>query len=269
MFFYLAKIGWFVLQPLVAVMVLALAALLARRLRLRRIGTAFLALSALLLVICSLSPLGLLMMAALEDRIPRPDLPENVAGIVVLGGALDTRVARTRGEPELNEAADRMTAAMALSRRYPKAKILFSGGQAAVLEDDIPEAQPAEALLLSLGLPPDRLLLDSRSRDTYENAVYSKELADPKSGETWLLVTSAYHMPRALGCFRRAGFPVVPVPVDYRTPAGQAVWRPSRDAVRNLEKVHFAIREYLGLFAYWIDGRTGALFPGPDPASAG
>ena len=251
------------LQPLVAILLLALLGVLAWRLRFRRIGAAIAALSLVVLAVCSLTPAGLLMTAYLEDRFPRPELPEHVTGIVVLGGSFDTRVARTRGEPELNEAADRVTEAMALAHRYPQAKILFSGGVAAVLEDDIPETDAAKAFFAAQGLDPARLLLDGRARDTYENAVYSKVIADPKPGETWLLVTSASHMPRAVGCFRAAGFDVTPYPVDYRTPSGPAVWRPSSATTRNLEKVHFAIREYLGLAAYYLTGRTGSLIPGP------
>ena len=265
LFFYLAKVGWFVLQPLVAIILVFCAGLVLRWLRWRRLALALFLIAGTSLAVCSMSPAGLLMTAYLEDRFPGPELPPIVTGIVVLGGSFDTRVARTRGVPELNEAADRVTAALALARRYPRAKVLFSGGVAAVFEDDIPESRVARTFFTQEGLSPDRLILDARARDTFENAVYAKELADPKPGQTWLLVTSAYHMPRAVGCFRVAGFDVVPYPVDYRTPAGLALWRPSSETTRNLDKVHFALREYIGLAAYWLTGRTDALIPAPEP----
>ncbi|RFC65118.1 YdcF family protein [Fulvimarina endophytica] len=268
MFFYLAKIGWFVLQPLVAIILVALAGWLAFALRRRRTAKGLFALSALMLALVSLSPLGLAMTAYLENRFERPAvMPAKVDGIVVLGGSFDTRVARTRGLVELNEAADRATVSMALARDYPDAKVLFSGGVAAAFSDDIPETQSAEQFYLSLGLDANRLILDGEARDTFENAQRAKALADPRPGETWLLVTSAYHMPRAVGCFRQVGFDVVPYPVDYRTPAGADVWRPSTATTRNLEKVHFAIREYLGLLAYRLAGRTDALIPAPAEVS--
>ncbi|WP_332873851.1 YdcF family protein [Aurantimonas marina] len=246
-----------------AILLLGAIGLLAWRLRYRRIAATLYSLAAIALAVSSLTPAGLLMTAFLENRFPRPELPDEIAGIVVLGGAFDTRVARTRGEPELNEAADRVTASLALARRYPDAKVLYSGGVAAVFEDDIPETEAASDLYLSLGLAADRLALDSRARDTYENALFAKQLAQPKPGEVWLLVTSAYHMPRAVGSFRVAEFPTLPYPVDYRTPSGTALWRPSSATTRNLEKVHFAIREYLGLLAYRLAGRTNALIPSP------
>ncbi|WP_245396599.1 YdcF family protein [Jiella sonneratiae] len=216
-----------------------------------------------LLAICSFSPLGLVMTAALENRFPRPAIPEKIAGIVVLGGSFDTRIARTRGGFEFNEAADRVTEALILARRHPEAKVIFSGGDASILAEDVPETISAKEFFTGAGLDPSRLVLDGKARDTFENALYAKRLADPKPGETWLLVTSAFHMPRAVGCFRKAGFPVLPYPVDYRTPGGGEVFRPSNATVRNLEKVHFAVREYLGLLAYRLQGRTDALFPGP------
>lgn len=232
-------------------------------LRLPRVGFALAGSGFALFVVLALSPLGLLMMNVLEERFPKPRLPAEIAGIIVLGGSFDTVIARTRREPELNEAADRITATMALSRQYPNARVIFSGGSASMIAKDISETIPARELMLSLGLEADRLLLEDQSRNTAENASFTKAIADPQPGETWLLVTSAYHMPRAVGCFRIAGFDVVPYPVDYRTPSGTEVWSPSTATVRNVEKVHFAIREFLGLAAYRISGRTDAFFPSP------
>lgn len=246
-----------------AILLLGAFGWIARRLHYRRTGTTLYFLAAVALFVSSLTPAGLAMTAFLENRFPRPELPAEIAGIVVLGGSFDTRVARTRGEPELNEAADRVTAALALARQYPNAKLLFSGGVAAVFEEDVPETEVASDLFLSLGLAPDRLALDDSSRDTFENAIHAKNLAQPLPGEVWLLVTSAYHMPRAVGSFRVADFPVLPYPVDFRTPSGPALWRPSSATTRNLEKVHFAVREYLGLLAYRLAGRTDSLMPAP------
>jgi uncharacterized SAM-binding protein YcdF (DUF218 family) len=264
-FFAVSKLAWFLIQPLVAVLVLAAVGLGFRLARFRRTGTWLMSVAAILLVVAALSPAGLLMTAALENRFPPPVLPARVDGIVVLGGSFDTRVAKSRGEPELNEAADRITVGMALARRFPEAKLIFSGGVAALFDDDIAEVVSAKQIFADLGLAEDRLLLEGRARNTAENAVYTKEMANPQPGETWLLVTSASHMPRSVGCFRVAGFDVIPYPVDYRTPLGDAVWWPSTTTTRNLEKVHFAVREYIGLVAYWMTGRTDALFPAPLP----
>lgn len=268
MFFVVSKLAWFMLQPLVVAAVLLTLGIALGAFGLRRLGTGLSVTALLLLLVVSVSPVGLLMTAALENRFPQPELPARITGIVVLGGALDTRVARTRGGVELNEAADRMTAATALALRYPDAKLLFSGGVAAVLEEDVPEVDSAEEFFLSQGIARERLMLEGRARNTYENAVFAKALADPKAGDVWVMITSAQHMPRSVGCFRKAAFDVIPYPVDYRTPAGSLVWRPSTSSTRNLDKVNDSFREYLGLAAYWLRGRTDALFPAPSPVSS-
>ncbi|MEF2073260.1 YdcF family protein [Consotaella aegiceratis] len=263
MFFILSKIVWFVIQPLAAIVLLGALGLVLRWFGVPRLGTTALVLACVALLIVVFSPLGLLMMSGLENRFPRPQLPETVTGIVVLGGSFDTRVARTRDLVEFNEAADRLTATVTLARRYPDAKILFTGGVAAILEDDIPEVRPAAAFFDAMGLPRDRLILEGKSRNTVENAEHSRALVDPQPGDTWLLVTSAFHMPRAVGCFRKVGFDVIPYPVDYRTPAGAVAWRPSTMVTRNVEKVDIALREYIGLLAYWWTGRIESVFPAP------
>ncbi|WP_062010966.1 YdcF family protein [Aureimonas sp. AU4] len=263
MFFAISKIGWYLVQPLVIILLFLGAGLLFWFLRMPRTGATLLVSASVILLVISVSPLGILMMSVLENRFPRPDLPERITGIVVLGGSFDTKIARTRNLPELNEAADRVTTVLTLARRYPEARVIFTGGSAAMLEEDIAETDIAREIFPDLGLEPSRLELEDQARNTEENARYSRAMAHPKPGDTWLLVTSAYHMPRAVGCFRQAGFEVLPYPTDYQTPGGSAAFSPSTATIRNLEKVHFAIREYLGLAAYRLTGKTDALFPSP------
>ena len=123
-----------------------------------------------------------------------------------------------RNEVALNESAERLTVVAELARRYPNARIVFSGGSGALLLDEGNEAESRRCgCWKASGLRRARILLDDRSRNTVENALFSKAIAQPKAGERWLLVTSAYHMPRSVGVFRKAGFPVEAFPVDWRT----------------------------------------------------
>lgn len=270
MFFVVSKLVWFAIQPLVALALAVLLGLVLSAAGFRTVATLLFALSGLVYVVAMFSPAGLLLVSALEDRFPRPDLPANVAGIIVLGGSFDTRVAKTRGDAELSEAGDRVTAGVMLSRKFPDARVVFTGGVAAVFEDDVSEAEVAQRAFDSLGLDPSRLVLEDRARNTIENAAFTKELVRPKPNETWLLVTSAFHMPRSVGCFRKVGFDVLPYPVDYRTPTGSARWRPAwADVSRNADKLQLAAREYVGLVGYRLSGKIDELFPGPaDPSSA-
>jgi uncharacterized SAM-binding protein YcdF (DUF218 family) len=198
--------------------------------------------------------------APLESRFPQPGELKKVDGIVVLGGALDTGGTLDLRQPLLNSAAERMTAGVALSRQYPQARLLFSGGSGLLRPTRYNESQVARALFESLGVDPARALYEDRSRNTWENALYSKKLADPKPGETWLLVTSAWHMPRAVGCFRQAGWNVVAYPVDY---VGNDAGFGAFNAAQALTDLSGIEKEWIGLLAYHFMHRTDALFPAP------
>ena len=104
-----------------------------------------------------------------------------------------------------------------LARRFPQARIAFSGGSGNLFLDSVSEAPIAAELLQEFGVSRDRILLETASRTTAENAIMLRTLLAPKQGEHWLLLTSAFHMPRAIGAFRKAGFEVEAYPVDWRT----------------------------------------------------
>ncbi len=168
-----------------------------------------------------------------------------------------------RGGYELNKAGDRFVEAAVLARRYPDAKIVISGGLGSVLLDGEEDATAASRLLTALGVAPERLVLEGKSRDTYENALFTKEMVTPKPDEKWLLVTSAFHMPRSMALFQKAGFTVIPWPVDYRTSGKEGVGFFTDNTADSLQNTTMAIREWIGLFAYWLSGRIDTPFPGP------
>lgn len=264
MFFYVAKIGWFFIQPLNLALFLLLAGLLAGLFGRRRLMATGGVLSFLILAICAWSSLGALLLQPLEDRFARPAVaPQKVDGIVVLGGGLEAQINSVRGGYEVNGGGDRFIEAAALAHRYPDARILVSGGDGSLVLAGEGDAATAPRLLGALGIAPERLILENKSRDTYENAMFSKQMVQPKPGETWLLVTSAFHMPRSMGLFRAAGFPVVPWPTDYRTsgPEGLSLFADNTDDA--LSNAKGAIREWIGLLAYWLAGRIDSPLPGP------
>jgi uncharacterized SAM-binding protein YcdF (DUF218 family) len=186
-----------------------------------------------------------------------------VAGIVVLGGGMEGRINLARGGYELSTAGDRFVEAAVLARRYPDAKVVISGGSGEIILEGEGDAPAAQRLLTALGVSADRLILENKSRNTYENAVFTKQLVSPKAGETWLLVTSAFHMPRAKALFDKAGFPTVPWPVDYRTSGEEGVSLFADNPLDALETTTVAAKEWVGLFAYWLSGRIDRPFPAP------
>lgn len=261
MFFVLAKIFWFFAQPLNLAIFLGFAGLAALLMRRRRSGVFLTSVGVATLALSTWTSLGALLMQPLEDRYPRPAALEKVDGVIVLGGGFEASVNLARGGYELSASGDRFVEAAVLARRFPEAKIVVTGGQGSLVLAGDTDADTAPRLLTALGVAPERLILEGKSRDTYENAQFTKEMVKPVPGATWLLVTSAFHMPRSVGLFRKAGFEVTPWPVDYRT-TGRVSFGLARDnPIDSLEMTQLALREWLGLLAYRLSGRTDALLP--------
>jgi uncharacterized SAM-binding protein YcdF (DUF218 family) len=264
MFFVLAKVLGFFALPSNILIALGLLAIILMATRFARAGRRLAVVSVVLIAIAGWSPLGNALILPLEERFPPWDASRGApTGIISLGGAIDTVVSSVRGEVALNEAAERLTTMAELVRRYPEAHVVFSGGSGRLIHDDATEAEFAVRLFESFGIEKSRVILESRSRDTDENARFTKELVQPKEGERWLIVTSAHHMPRALGAFRAAGFPAEAFPVDYRTRGVIDLLRPFATLGDGLRRTDTSVREWVGLIAYRLTGRTGALFPGP------
>ena len=264
MFIPLSKILGFFAIPSNLVVSIGMLGLLLLPTRFARAGRALAFASLIVLAILGLSPIGNALIIPLEERFPRWDATRGAPdGIIVLGGAISPDVSSARDEVALNEAAERLTVAAELARRYPDARIVFSGGSGALIYDEGAEAPLALRLLESLGIPRARITLEDRSRNTVENAVLSKAIAQPKPGERWLLVTSAHHLPRAVGVFRKAGFPVEAYPVDWRTRGAEDALRPFASVGDGLRRSDTAVREWVGLAVYWLTGRSSELFPAP------
>jgi uncharacterized SAM-binding protein YcdF (DUF218 family) len=264
MFFVLAKVLGFFALPSNLLITLGLVGIVLMATRFDSAGRRLAVAALILLAIVGLSPLGNAIILPLEDRFPPWDGSHGAPdGIISLGGAFDTVSSSTRNEVGLNEAAERVTVMAELARRYPSARIVFSGGSGRLFVDDLNEAELAARIFDSFGIAKERITLEDKSRDTDENARFTKTLIQPKAGERWLLVTSAHHMPRAVGAFRAAGFPVEPYPVDYRTRGAIDIARPFASLGDGLRRTDTATREWVGLVIYRLSGRTEALFPAP------
>jgi uncharacterized SAM-binding protein YcdF (DUF218 family) len=239
--------------------------------RWRRAGRGLLAGLALVLVAVALLPVGDWIMAPLEDRFVRPQpMPQRVDGIVVLGGAVESERFVERGEVGLNNAAERFTALIELARRYPEARFVYTAGDPSLrgVAPNPREAEAARMLYESLGADVGHVVFEGEARTTQENALYAKAAGDPQPGETWLLVTSAWHMPRSVGVFRKQGWPVIAYPVDYRT-TGRLLQDKGLDLVGELSLINVGVREWVGLVVYRLLGQSDAFFPQPAPADAG
>jgi uncharacterized SAM-binding protein YcdF (DUF218 family) len=217
-------------------------------------------LAAALFVLIGVAPLGSALTRPLEDRYPRRSLPGQVTGIVTLGGGLGVSTLLTRGAPGTSPSLDRVVSAYELARRHPEARIVFSGGWGRYSD-----AIGARDDFLRMGLDPARLILEGRSRNTYENLAFTQALVRPRPGETWVLATSAIQLPRAMAVARRVGWPMIPWATDYRTDT-RPFWYGGWFGIgENLRLADDAAHEWIGLAAYGATGLAGKRSR-PEPA---
>jgi len=264
MFFTASKVLGFFALPSNLLITIGLIGLVLLCTRFTRLASWLIVTSLVLIAVAGLSPLGNALILPLEQRFP----PWNALrgppdGIVVLGGAISPEVSAAHAAVALNDNAERITAAAELARRYPSARIIYTGGSSALFFNEGIEAAFAVRQLEALGVAHDRITAEEQSRNTIENAVFSRLIANPKPGQRWLLVTSAYHMPRAMAAFRAAGFAVEAYPVDWRTRGPIDLVRPFASLSDGLERTDTAVHEWIGLLVYRLAGKTTTLFPGP------
>jgi uncharacterized SAM-binding protein YcdF (DUF218 family) len=250
MFYWASKIFWALAQPSNLLLLLLLAGALAMARGRRRLASWLLYPAVLAFLLVGVFPVGDWLLLPLENRFPAPaDPPAEVDGIIVLGGAIKFAVAERRGTLALDDSAERDITMIELARDYPDARLIYTGAG----------SWPSFARRHGLG---ERVVFEDRARNTYENAMFSKQLAAPQPGERWLLVTSAAHMPRSVGAFRQVGWPVIPYPVDYRTTGGVEILV-APDVAGRWNEFDQAVKAWIGLLAYRLSGRSSALFPAP------
>lgn len=264
MFFVLSKILGFLTVPSNFLAVAAIAGLCLLATRRRRLAHVLLIGSIVMLVGLGFSPLSSVLLLSLSERFPAWQAGHNDPdGVIVLGGVIDPDVSAARGAIELDSSAERAVALPTLARRFPNARIVFSGGSGSLIQGAVAEAPYARKLLDDFGMTGGRFIFEETSRTTWENAVNTRDMVQPKPGERWLLVTSSFHMPRSVGAFRKAGFEVEAFPVDWRTRGWDDGWQPFDRLSSGLSRADVAIHEWSGLLIYWLTGRSSELFPAP------
>jgi len=263
MFFYLSKVFWFLISPGNAFLLVLLLGLVLRSTRFTRTGKWLVRFAVVFALLVTFVPIGSHMFKALEDRFPVPEqLPQRIDGIVVLGGIIDPSMSAIHKSPVIGGAIERITVSAKLARSHPEARIVFSGGSGSISKQHFKEADYVSEIYDSLGIPKSRLILEREARNTWENAKYTVDLVSPKPDETWVLVTSAFHMPRAVGVFRRVGWELIPYPVDFHVEESVSFPKPM-DFTAGLGYLSRAGHEWIGLMTYWLTGKISAAFPKP------
>jgi uncharacterized SAM-binding protein YcdF (DUF218 family) len=263
MFFGASKVLAFLLIPSNVFILLVILGAVLLFTRFARAGRRLIVLGLALIIAVGLSPLGLVMLRTLEDRFPAWDDSRGApTGFVILGGALDADMSAARRTPALDGSAERLTIVAELARRYPGARFIYSGGSGSLFGGEA-EADYVVPLFESFGIDKARVVIERKSRNTAENAEFSKPLAAPKAGDRWVVVTTGTHMPRAIGAFRAAGFDVEAFPVDWRTRGADEAFAANLVFLGGLSAFDAATREFVGLMAYRLSGRSSELLPAP------
>ena len=261
LFFYISKLIWLLISPGSLLLILMLVSLILLYLGKQKLAKTLLTITTGLLLFISFVPIGEWLLYPLESRFQtNPTLPEKVDGIIVLSGAEDTEGSHLWNQVELGEAAERNLTFMSLARKYPKAKLVFTGGTGSLSKQEYKAADVAKILFQQQGLDVNKIIFERESRNTYENAIFSKKIIKPRQNKNWVLITTSWHMPRSVGIFCKAEWPIIPYPVDHSTKKGNLV-RIDFDVLRNLNSLQIAIKEWLGLFAYYLSGKTTSLLP--------
>jgi uncharacterized SAM-binding protein YcdF (DUF218 family) len=263
-FFIASKIFWTIASPINLLLFGAVVGVLLCYGRRARFGRALALASILILAAAATLPAGMLLIAPLEDRFPAPasDLPPP-EGIIVLGGAIDEGPSASRAETVFDEGGERLTEAILLAKRYPEARVVYTGGSGSLTGRTSTEALQARKFMVEMGVAPERVTIEDKSRNTDENARFTAAIVHPQPSQAWMIVTSAFHMPRAMGVFEKAGFHPIAYPVSFRTMGDDQDPRVVFDPAKNLHIFQLALHEWIGLAAYWASRRIDHLFPGP------
>ena len=261
LFFWVSKLAWCIIAPdNLLLFVLLISWILLWR-GAYRPAKRLLGFVVIILVVVALLPVGEWLLYPLEARFPaNPKLPEKIDGIIVLSGTENALLSSFWNQEELGDSAERDMAFLELARQYPDAKLVFTGGSGSMIHQGYKAADVAKRLFDKVGLDLSRVTFERDSRNTFENVIFSKEVVRPNPGQKWILITSASHMPRAVGIFCKAGWPVIPYPVDHWTMPGKLV-RLDLNLSGHLQSLEIGEREWVGLIAYYLSGKTTALFP--------
>lgn len=261
LFFWLSKLIWLIISPDSLLLILILLSFALLFFGMQRAGRRLLGFICVVLLVIAFVPLHNLLLYPLESRfVTNPELPQKIDGVIVLSGAEKAYMSSLWDQVELGPAAERSLAFVALARQYPEAKLVFAGGSGRLTKQDYKDADVAAKLFEQLGLELERVVFENESRNTYENALFAKRLIEPNKDENWLLITTAWHMPRSVGAFCKQQWPVIPYPVDHITPRGHLM-SISLSLAGHLRDLKIGVKEWIGLFAYYFTGKTTAILP--------
>ena len=254
--FYIAKVANYLLEPLYILsffLLILIFLILFTNFKKLTIFSAKLLL--ILFLFFGYTPLSNFLLNKLEDFIKPSKYPvQQLKGIVVLGGSFNSGLqSKERNEVLLNSSAERLTKVLEIYNKNPKILILFTGFSGALKPQGWNESDMAKKFFLEQGVRSENLIFENKSRNTFENINYSKDIIKNYKG-TWGLITSASHMPRSYFGFKRQGLILEPIIVDFKTGTSPIFWI-SFNIGSGLSNWSTLLHEVVGISYYKITGK--------------
>ena len=256
MSFYLSKILWLIVNPFNIFIFITLFTMFLYFINFRRLSLIIYLINFIFIALISFFPIGSYLTYIIEKEFhTNTKIPKRVDGILILGGATNPLLFKEFDQISLNDSAERLVESVMIIRKFEKAKVIFSGGSGIVNRSDLGHSQVAKLFYKKMGVDINKIFFEDKSRNTHENIIYSKKIAKPKKNENWLLITSAFHMKRALLIAEKNNWKLIPYAVDFKN-IKEFKLTPNLNLLSNLNSFQSGLHEWLGLVSYYLMGRT-------------
>ena len=260
MTFLLSKILWILFAPFNLILLLIILASIFSFFKFILCSRIFYLTALLFFLTTGIIPSGAFLMYQLErDFYNQVSLPKTIDGILILSGATNPYLTKVHNQVSINSNGERLIESIILIKEYPKAKVIFSGGSGFILDYEFTHSEAAKIFYQNLGIDLNRINFEDQSRNTYENILFSKNIANPKVDENWVLVTSAFHLKRSINISEKISWNLIPYPTDFNQPI-KFNWKFDYNLLNNLVFFRNASHEWLGIIVYYFLGRTSKIF---------
>ena len=210
-------------------------------------------------IITGVMPTGKYLIYTLEKEFhDKIILPDKIDGILILSGASNPELTEEFNQINLSGSVERLTESIQLINQYPLAKIIFSGGSGTLKKFSLTQGEVVKMLFNNFDIDTSKIIFELNARNTYENILLSKKIANPMPSENWLLVTSAFHMSRAMNVAETLEWTFIPFAVDFKV-SKNFFWLPSLNFFENMNTFQFSSHEWIGLLAYYLMGRSNKI----------
>lgn len=260
MSFYLSKTLWLILNPFNIFILLTLFSILLFLFSIKRLSIIIFLINFSILLTISIFPIGNYLVYIIEKEFHlHTKVPDHIDGILILGGSTNAEMFQEYGQISLNGSAERLVESVDIIKKFKGSKIIFTGGSGILNRPDLGHVQVAKLFYKKMGINLKRIMFENNSKNTFENIIFSKKMAEPNKNEIWLLITSASHMKRALLIGEKNNWYFTPYAVDFLNEKNFK-FRPNFKLLSNLNSFQKGLHEWLGLISYYLLGRTSRFF---------